>query len=163
MNCTLIKNPRMIIVYLIGAWVGLHHFEWITARRSTKQAMICFIVYIACCFVSGIKHLLPQWMSVRPVLFIITMVSCVAFYVSFDYFAMKSCPDYMRNSFLIYAMHSLVGAALSKIIRMLLPSGDIFTLLTAIVSFVTTIVIICMFGGILRRYTPRLKRILVGR
>ena len=155
--------PEKMIMYFIGAWVGIHHFEWVTCRRSKKTALICFMVYIICSFFLGTSHILPQWIPVTQIKRIVIIISCFAFYISFDLLSMESCPDYMKESFLIYAMHSLVGAIISKILRMLLPEGNIFTVLTAVVAFTATVAFICMFGKYLGRYAPRLKRVLAGR
>lgn len=159
----LVNSPNMVIIYLIGAWIGMHHFEWITFRVEKKQAIIALLVYILCCAFQVGKQFLPQWFPVTQISLVVTTVSCVAFYIFFDLFSMKTCPNFMKDSFLIYAMHSFVGAALSKIVSMLLPSGNIFSLLITIITYVATVVIICLVGNLLGKYTPRLKRILVGR
>ena len=159
----LIRNQNMVIVYMIGAWIGIHHFEWFTKQWSKKQAVVCLLLYIVCCCIKESKLYPPQMELGYQISFILTSVSCIVFYIAFDFFAIKSCPKYMSDSFLVYAMHSFVGAALSKLVRLALPEGELYTVLTASFSFFATIFIICITGTILGRYTPRLKRVLCGR
>ena len=60
-------------------------------------------------------------------------------------------------------MHSLVGATLVKVVRMVLPAGDAFTLVTAVVTFPMNVILICVFGHLITKYSPGLKRVLCGR
>lgn len=163
LNTTLSSNSSMVLFYLLGAWVGIHYFDAFTTRRSKKQAVIGIVVYIACCVFKGVTHLTPEWVTDLQIPLLITVFSCFSFWAAFDFFEMQKYPNYMTNSFLIYAMHSFVGAALSKIIYILLPDGELYTLLTAVVAFPATVIIICVFGGLLGKYFPRIKRILNGR
>jgi len=160
---TLFHNTGMILPYLIGAWIGIHCFEWFTTRRTKGQAIAGLAVFVLCCIFHGISHLLPQWYATFQLPLVVTVISCGAFWVGFDLLSLKSCPKFAAESFLIYGGHSLVGATVSKVISILLPDGHLFTTVTAILAFPATVVILCVCGRILTRFFPRIKRILTGR
>ena len=80
-----------------------------------------------------------------------------------DLFDFNKSPRFLKYSFLIYALHSFVGAVITKILFLIFVSDLAFLPIVAVISFPLTIVIICMFGIILEKYLPRLNKILVGR
>lgn len=164
LHATLFANTSMVIFYLLGAWLGIHYFDFFASRKKKTFARVGVIVYILCCVFVGMKPLFPEWCPVVQIEPIVYAISCGAFWVSFDCFEMRKCPGFLKDSFLIYATHSFVGAALAKILQMLLPSSwSNILLLIAILSFIGTIVVICTFGMLLEKYAPRLKKILTGR
>ncbi|MBE6960481.1 MAG: acyltransferase [Ruminococcaceae bacterium] len=156
-------DTSMILPYLIGAWIGIHGFEVFISRKSKTQAITGLAVFILCVVFCGFSPLLPQWSDTLLLPFVVTVIACGAFWVAFDLFDLKKCPKFAEESFLIYAGHSIVGATVCKIISILLPSGQLFTALTAVIAFPVTIVILCAFGRGLARFLPRTKRILTGR
>lgn len=162
-NMILLPDVRMVVYYLIGSWIGLHCFDAFTARKSKVNAAISFGVYLLCSVFQGLRHLLPEWCITFQIPLIVTVISCGAFWNAFDWFEMKKCPQYMTHSFLIYALHPFVGAAFSKILYMLLPKGQGFLILTAVIAFAATILAICATGWLLEKYLPGIKRILTGR
>lgn len=163
LNATLFADTSMVVFYLIGAWIGIHSFDLFASRRNKSQAAVGFFVYVLCCLFVGVESLLPEWFPYTQVLPLVKLISCVGFWISFDFFQMRKCPNFMKESFLVYAMHSLVGAAFAKILQIVLPSGQAFLILVAVLSFVLTIVFICTFGMFLGKYMPWAKRILSGK
>jgi len=163
LNILMIQNLDMVIVYLIGAWVGIHKFPLFTARKCKTYALIGFVVYILCCVFHGLSQKLPQWFFAPQISLLVTIISCGAFWVAFDYFDMKKCPKFMSYSFLMYALHSFFGAAISKILDMIMPSGQACLAITATITFLTTITCICIIGWCLDHYFPLLRRILTGK
>lgn len=162
-NTWLFPNSNMVLIYLIGAWIGIHHFSFFTERRSKLHALAGFFVYILCCVFHGVMNPVPEWCITFQIPLLVTIISCGAFWIAFDYFDVKLCPQYMSHSFLIYALHSFIGAAISKVTNMLLPPTQGYLLLTAIITFPLTIIIICIIGRLLDSRFPVLKRILTGR
>ena len=162
-NTWLFPNSNMVLIYLIGAWIGIHHFSFFTERRSKLHALAGFFVYILCCVFHGVMNPVPEWCITFQTPLLVTIISCGAFWIAFDYFDVKLCPQYMSHSFLIYALHSFIGAAISKTTNMILPPTQGYLLLTAIITFPLTIIFICIIGRLLDSYFPLLKRILTGR
>lgn len=159
----LFPQPDKVVYYLAGAWVGMHCFGSFASRKSKTQALFAFGIYIACCVFQGIQNYLPEWFTAMQPTLPVTMISMFAFWVSFDFLDIKNCPTFMKDSFLIYAMHSFVGAALAKILSIFLPKGDLFIVVNALITFPTTILVICIFGYLLARFCPKLKQLLTGR
>ena len=162
-NSLLFYSTEMILPYLIGSWIGLHGFAWFTKRKTKLQAIVGIVVFILCCVFHGTAHLLPEWCTTFRLSLVVKVISCGAFWAAFDLFDFKTCPKFARESFIIYAGHSLVGATVSKVISLLLPAGHLFTTLTAILAFPATVVILCVCGRVLERFFPRIKRILTGK
>jgi surface polysaccharide O-acyltransferase-like enzyme len=160
---TLFPNADTVLFYMIGAWVGIHHFLFFTTRRSKKVALVGLAVYVLCFIFYVVVDLCPEWCKTDPSLLTVTIISCGAFWIAFDYFDMKKCPRYMSFSFLIYALHSLVGAALSKVVYMVMPTIPGRLILTAVIVFPATITIICVTGLLLEKHFPLLKKILTGK
>ena len=69
----------------------------------------------------------------------------------------------MSHTFLIYALHSFVGATIAKIVYMIMPPTQSGLVLTAVITFPTTIIIICVIGWLLNNHFPLLKQVLTGR
>lgn len=159
----LFYDTDMILFYLIGAYIGIHGFQSFTSQKPKWVAGAGLCVYILCCVFHGFSPLLPAWCETWRLPLLVNALSCFAFWLAFDLFDHEACPKFTRESFLLYAGHSLVGAAVSKLIRMLLPQGHLFTCLTALVAFPATVVILCICGRLLERFFPRLKRILTGK
>ena len=159
----LFSDSGMVLFYLVGAWIGIHDCERFMTRRSRGQAWTALCVYAGCCVVTGVVGYLPKWYTVWQLPLLVKLISCGAFWIAFDLLDMKKIPDYMSHTFLIYAMHSLVGATLAKLLRMALPAGELFTALTALITFPMTVILICVFGHLITRYLPSVKRILCGR
>lgn len=163
LNSTLFANTSMVIFYLLGAWLGIHYFDLFVSRKRKSLALVGFTVYILCCVFIGMKPLFPEQFPITQIEPIVQVISCATFWVMFDYFEMRNCPRFLKDSFLIYAMHSFIGAAMAKILHILLPSSQMFLLLNAILSFTGTVIVICTFGMILEKYAPRIRQILTGR
>lgn len=162
-NTILLPNSNMVLVYLIGAWIGIHHFTVFSSRKSKMQALIGLFLYILCCVFHGAAKRLPDWCLTFQIPFLVTILSCGAFWTAFDFFDMQKCPQYMSYSFLIYALHSFIGAFISKILCMLIPANQWNLSLIAVITFCTTIAIITCVGRLLDTYFPFLKQILTGR
>lgn len=163
LNAILFPNTNMVLFYLIGAWIGIHHFSFFTTRKNKLHALIGFFVFLLCCVFHGSAKWLPGWCIAFQIPLLVTIVSCGAFWIAFDYFDMHNCPKYMSYNFLIYALHSLIGATICKILDILMPATQGCLFLTAVIAFPATIVIICIIGWLLNKYFPLLKRILTGR
>ena len=162
-NRLLFYSTEMVLPYLIGAWIGLHGFTWFTTRKTKAQAIVGVVVFIFCCVFHGIAYLLPEWCATLQLSLVVKVISCCAFWVAFDLLDFKTYPKFATESFIMYAGHSLVGATVSKVIFLLLPEGHLFTVLTAILAFPATVIILCVFGRVLEMYFPRIKRILTGK
>lgn len=163
LNTTLFPDTKMVLFYFIGAWIGIHCFPLFTQRRNKADAITALILFILCCVFHSAESLLPEWCNRFQISLLVTMISCGALWIAFDYFDIQTCPKYMTYSFLIYALHSFIGAAISKILAMLLPSSQVYLLLTAVIAFPSTVAVICIAGRLLEKYCPVLKRILTGR
>lgn len=160
---TVLPNPVMLIFYLWGAWIGLHAFPVFTRRWGKPQAAVCLVLYLLCCLYIGVADLLPVFCISRQMMLLVKIISCGAFWVAFDLLDISRCPACWKETFLIYAMHSLVGGAIAKILDLLLPDGDLFRILIGVITFAATLVIICIFGKLLGLWFPRLKKLLTGR
>lgn len=159
----LFKDSSMVIFYLIGAWIGIHHYDAFTHRVSRKYAVCCLAVFLVCCISIGFLLRNPTWNLAVPASPVIKAISCFCFWRLFDLFSFQSCSPFFEESFAIYSLHSFVGAAIAKILSILLPDSEASLILVAILSFPITILSIYIFVLVLKRYFPRLKTILFGR
>ena len=151
-------NSDAVLFYLMGAWIGMHHFPDFTKRSSSNRALLGLALCLLCCIFFKTQALLPQWCSSPAVTFLMVSLFSGSAWVAFDLFSMESCPSFMEHSFLMYALHSFLGAAFSTVLRKLLPS----LFLTALLSFCLTVLTVCVAGKLLNKL-PRLKKILIGR
>ena len=159
----LVPDTSMVIYYLIGAWVGVHYFDLFTGKRGKKPAAAGLAIFIICCLFRIMRSSLPAWIPFEEVLPVLTVISCIAFWVCMDFFAFERCPAFLNESFAIYAMHSLIGAMLARAIAMLLPAGNGYLVLNAVLSFPATVAIICAFSITLKKHAPGVSKILFGR
>lgn len=157
------QDSSMIIFYLIGAWIGIHYYDLFTRRTSRKHAAYCLVVFLVCCISIGFISQYPSWYLAAPITTIIKIISCMCFWRLFDLFSFNACAPFFEESFAIYSLHSFVGASIAKILSILLPNHELFLVLVAIVSFPITVISICLFALLLKRFFPRFKKILFGR
>lgn len=162
-NPGFLPNTSCVIYYLIGAFIGLHCFEAFAARRKKLSSVIAIVIYLICTILIHYIRNIPQKFPEDSFIIIPTVIAGGSFWIIFDYFDYKICPHFLTYSFMIYALHSFVGAAISKIIYIVFRQNALLLPLVAVLSFSFTIFAICVFGYILDKHMPKLKRLLFGR
>ena len=93
----------------------------------------------------------------------IVLVSYVfALFFGIDLIEIKVAKEYMKSTFLIYALHLLVLSVYKKVFRIILPSTEGIALLAFIVVPILTVVTICPIAYYTKKICKPMYRVLAG-
>lgn len=149
----------VLVYYLIGAYVGIHFYDWFTRRKNQWISIGALITCIAIIFYYKQPGNMLSYSFVN--LCIITLY-CLAFWWAFDMFPNKNYFSFEKESFLIYAMHINVSAIIAKLIYLLLPKQDFIAPVNYILTMVLTVTFISVFAYIVDRFIPKFRILISG-
>lgn len=151
-----------IIFYLIGAYIGIHCFDYVTREHSRRIAWGGVLVYVL--------------LSVSPTLsaelgfaendiqfFFRMLVSCAAVWVMFDlYDYHKPVVEMCNYSFMAFALNFYLGVYISKVCAIILPKQQIFSLVNLLITICFEISIIFGVSHLLNHRCKKVYGVLAG-
>lgn len=149
-----------IVLYLIGAFIGIHCFDWFAARKSRLTAVLALVVYVLCSFLRSMTKI-----QEIPALWILMMICCsFAIWNMFDLceFGKKNLPGFISYSFMMFALNFYLGVYISKVLYLILPKAQIFSLVNLVITLVLELGFILGLSHILRKKAPKLYGLLTG-
>lgn len=154
-------EPESHIYYLVGAYIGIHHFDWFS-RSSEKKVIIGVIGIVSMC----VLRIFDMSINVPPLKTMILIVYAVSTFFSFGMFderlSKSAVPMFVSHSFLIFAMHLNLCSIIGKTLYLLLPKQLSFAWLNFFVTLVLTLFFIEVFARFLQRFMPKCYLILSG-
>lgn len=154
--------PTSIMVYLVGAIIGKHYFDY-TLKKSSKVVQCLSIVVLFTYII--LKNLFaPQIRSLESFLPIVTYTILVfALWSILDLFIdkMKTKKVYSR-SFAIYAMHVNISAIITKLVFIVFPKREWMAIPNFFATVILTLLFIHLVCSIGERFFPRVYSILMG-
>ena len=154
-------SPNSIIFYIIGAYIGKHHFNSIAKNRSPiiQYSSIAFLVlYVT------LKNIFCEGIYIeKPIDVVIFPICAFALWNALDLFIEKiTIKPMFSRSFAIYAMHTNVSAIIAKLFLIVFSSNEWLAIPNFIVTFVLTLLIINVFCIVCERYAPAIYSVLMG-
>lgn len=149
-----------ILYYLVGSYIGVHFFEKFKERVAIKSSFLYCGGIVICTWLIYKDFIFIGVINIRP---IILILFALMLWRLFDIFENRRYYRFEQESFLVYAMHMNVSAVITKIIYFLLPKVTIFSVINYLATLVVTIFLIVEFAFIIRKYLPKIGRIITGR
>lgn len=150
-----------IIMYLIGAYIGIHCFDWFANKKSKAFSTCSLVVAIICVVAHFIKSKLGVDIAILNL--VIYIIYSLSLWFAFDLFNYNKKPKSFCNySFMMFALNFYIGAFLPQIIYMVLPKSQIFALVNFVLTLVVEVVAIVLVSTILDKKIHKLYAVLTG-
>lgn len=151
-------EPESIVYYMVGAYIGIHAFEWFSTKRTSKS-VTSIICILACIILRTYCKEAIDYMWLRTIVLTIYGVSlCFVF----DLIPIKKLPTFTTHSFWIYAMHINVSAVVTKILFLAMPKTELFAWINFTITIAVTLLLIEITAVTLQLYFKPIYRILSG-
>lgn len=151
--------PSSVFYLMIGAYLGIHHFQWITS--TSKKKTIIGIAGIIICVI--LLFFINDHVILRfPVLATYSICLLFAIDIFKDKIMCRKIPVFVKHSFWVYALHGIVGSILAKSIFLIFPKSVSFAYPNFVLSLVISLIIIECTALLCKRFLPRVYPLLSG-
>lgn len=155
-----------IIYYLVGAYIGIHHFEWFVTKSNYKTYVSIVIVALCIVFRMCFPIDTENWFIWnRPGFYGVVGLSVfsVAVCFAFDVFSYpQKLPHFFNHSFWVYAMHLNLSSIICKLFYLAFPKTIIFAWVNFFITIILTLSLIELTAVMLRRNWPFVYKVLCG-
>ncbi len=149
-----------IIFYVTGAFIGKNYKKFFSEKVSSVTSIICIGLTALCVFINylSVKGFIHMKSNVPLII-----LWCFAFWFSFDLFAEKiTVHNFMKNSFMVFAMHANLGTIICKLIYIILPKNEWFAIINFISTTFLTLLFIELITRFLKKFLPKAYSLLSG-
>ena len=151
-----------IIFYLIGAYVGIHFFDWFSNRKNKIVSVTSLILFLLCSLYIMLADDFGLNNDGFVYVFIMT-VFCFSTWFMFDLFKFDKKPKHFYNySFMMFALNFYLGVYVAKILYIVLPKSQIFSIVNLIITLVIVIGLILLTSAFLEKYLPKIYKLITG-
>lgn len=151
-----------IVFYLIGAYIGIHFFDFFAKKKGKAVSIISVFVAIACVAYEFYRNKLGIDYK-DGIRLIVMIIFCFSLWFAFDLFKYDKKPkNFCNYSFMMFALNFYIGAFLPQIIYMVLPKSQIFALVNFAITLVVEVVAIVLVSTILDKKIHKLYAVLTG-
>lgn len=149
-----------IILYMIGAYIGIHAFDWFSKAKSKKFSIVSLVV-------SALMVALQFVNSIVAVPAIFNLISLIIFSLSlwfaFDLLKFEKKPSSIFNySFMMFALNFYMGLLVPQVVYYLLPKTPFFALVNFILSGVIEVAIIIVIAYALDKKAHKVYALITG-
>ncbi len=151
-----------IIFYLIGAYVGIHFFDWFCNRKSKAVSVVSLILFLMCSLYITLADELN--LDNDGFVYILVMtVFCFSTWFMFDLFTFDKKPKHFCNySFMMFALNFYLGVYVAKILYIVLPKSQIFSIVNLIITLVLVIGFILLTSAFMEKRLPKIYKVITG-
>ncbi len=151
-----------LIYYLLGGFFSYHYKEYMTEKTNKPKLPIYAILLLLCLIVNGIIYNKSIELP-KPLNVLLLIVLSLSFWKSADLFIDRiSIKPFMKQSFMVYAIHTNIVSIITKLIFLLLPKSEYFAIPNALCTIVITLGMIHLLCYVLEKYLPSLYNIVSG-
>lgn len=150
-----------LVFYLVGAYVGIHFFDWFIER---KHAVFSFFSLCLCIGIIAFYAANSDF-DMRSYSFgniVVITIYCFAFWFLFDLFRNAHYLPFEKESFLVYAMHINIASVIAKLLYLALPKQDFVAPANYVLTMGCTIACISVFAYLVDRFAPKLRILISG-
>lgn len=149
-----------IILYIIGAYIGIHAFDWFATAKNKRFSIICLIssvIMIAFQYVNSI-FTLPDILSLLSLI-----IFSLSLWFAFDLFKFDEKPPVIFNySFMIFALNFYMGLIIPQLVYYILPKNPFAGLINFILSGIIEVSIIIGIAYLLDNKSHKLYALITG-
>lgn len=156
-------NTNFTVFYIVGCFIGKHYLSLAT-KPSTKPLRITSLITTICLLIIktlSVYNIISLPSTISQIILLLLLFS--------TYFAsdlvltkIKTAPNYIKESFPLYTLHTYFVAIIIKLIYLINPTSSIMLLLNEISSTVITIIIVVSISKLLHQKLPKLHNLLFG-
>lgn len=161
------RHTMIISAYFFFSWGAYMSVQGVDFIKLSKRYGLISIVTYLLCSMTYLGTIDYKWITTTCKLISTIVFPIAAFYIAQYLIINKNIKNSVflsSGSFFIYITHCLLVHRVTKVLFMLTrPSGDIEVCTTYMLSCVTTISILLFSFYILRKYCPRLLKVVAGR
>lgn len=148
-----------VIFYMIGAYIGIHYFDWFASKKSKKTAILSFAGYILC---SRIR-MIPGTYDNKAVWLILMLCTCASIWNMFDLIDYDKAPhEVFSYSFMMFALNFYLGVYVAKVLNIVLPKTQIFCLVNLGITITLELVFILGTSHFLSKKAPKFYALITG-
>lgn len=151
-----------IFFFIVGAACGIHLKDFFTKKSSIIEIIISICIFVFCCFISGLSY---YGFQTFPSFFepIYLLLFSLSFWKMADIFIdrIKIRPFFTR-SFMVYLMHINVSAVITKLLYLILPKSNWWTIPNVVLTVFLTLASINLFCVFMQRFFPKVYMYIGG-
>lgn len=148
-------------LYLLGAYFGANFKDKIIKIKFKKiYSIISLILVVAICCLRVIINDFAT--KIFPLYFIIMSIKSIMLWIGLDFLRVNKCKNVFKNSFIIYCTHALILESVEKVFLILFKKSLVGAVIDFIFAPIITFSFIMLLVYILKKFFPRLERILCG-
>lgn len=159
----LFRVPNSLIYYLVGAYAGRHLLEFFTKKVSVKLSLIGILLIAAAiasecvCDYKFFGDFTESVQVLNKLVYVLGLWWVIDLIVN----KIKIFP-FMKNSFMVFALHVNISAIVSKLIYYVLPKYSAFAYVNLLLTLIITLVIIELICMFMKRFCRKLYGVLTG-
>lgn len=148
-------------LYLLGAYLGANFKDKIINVKFKKTHCIISLVLIGIiCF---LRVMINDYATkIFSLYFIIMAIQSILLWVGLDFLRVDNCWRVFNNSFFIYCTHALILEAVEKVFLILFKNTVMGAMIDFVFAPIITLSIIILLSYVLKKYFPKLEKILCG-
>ena len=155
-------EAESLVYYMLGCYIGKHHFDLFSSKSSTLIGTISGAVFLVITVVFCMQGY-GLFSIIEVPRIAIKIVYAMSFWIMAD-FIIEKIPqkDFMSDSFIIYATHNTLKAIVLKLFYMLMPKHPLMSIVSFVFCSVLTLTIICLFCACMKKFLPKIYEIISG-
>ena len=151
-----------ILFYLVGAYVGIHFFDWFSNRKNKIVSVASLIFFLLCSLYITLADDFGLYNEGFVYIFIMT-VFCFSTWFMFDLFKFEKKPNRFFNySFMMFALNFYLAVYVAKILHIVLPKSQVFAVVNLIITLVVVIGSILLVSAFMEKYLPKIYKLITG-
>ena len=151
-----------IIFYLIGAYIGIHFFDWFSNRKNKAVSVISLILFLMCSLYITLADELKLDNDGFVYILVMTLF-CFSTWFMFDFFTFNKKPKHFCNySFMMFALNFYLGVYVAKILYIILPKSQMFAVVNLILTLIIVIGSILLCSAFMEKYIPKVYKLITG-
>lgn len=157
----LMLDTESIVYYMVGSYIGIHHFEWFSTA-SNKKIFLGSLGILACIILRTFVDVTRTNLIVWTILLSVYGICMLFAFDGVTRLFKKPLKEYLSHSFWVYALHLNASAIIAKVLFLILPKSIHFAWVNLFLTLFLTLFVIECIAQLLQRFCPPVYRLLSG-
>lgn len=122
-----------IILYMIGAYIGIHAYDWFAKKKDKKFSIACIVIVV---LMVAVQFVNQKIVELPKIVYLVSLIIfSLALWFAFDIFKFDKKPHKIfEYSFMMFALNFYMGLIIPQLVYVILPKAPIFALFNFIIS-----------------------------
>ena len=149
-----------IIVYMIGAYIGIHYFDWFASKKSKPIAWASLFLFVACCVIRITTNIYDN----KTAWLVLVIAYCFSIWNMFDLFDFENyrVREFYSYSFMMFALNFYLGVYVAKVLFVLLPKAQYFCVINLVLTLVLELGFILGCSRFISKKYPKFYSLITG-